>query len=198
MQYSNLTPLLHIFHPYLHCCCCYSCYTLDIAIVCTILLYIINHPYLYTNLTSLPAQQSHIPTHAYIHTYIYIHIHTYCNCYHNLVIYHQSSLPAHQSHIPTCTPITHPYTFIHTYIHTYTYILQLLSQSCYTSSIIPTCTPISHPYLHTNLTSLVTPSLHNTSHHTHSTAHHITHTSHNPDADTPRQTPSFYLLTYLP
>ena len=55
-----------------------SCYTLDIAIVCTILLYIINHPYLHSNLTSLLAHQSHIPTctaithpNTCIHTYIH-------------------------------------------------------------------------------------------------------------------------------
>ena len=99
-------------------------------------------------------------TPSYIHTYI--HIHSYCNCCILLYIINHpylhsnlTSLPAQQSHIPTCTAITHPYTYIHSYIHTYTYILQLLSQSCYISSIIPTCTAISHPYLHTNLTSLL-------------------------------------------
>ena len=90
--YSNLTSLLHIFHPYLHCCCCYSCccyihtyynclynlviYHQSIIPTCTA----ISHPYLHTNLTSLPT-----------------YIHCCCHCCHSCYT-HTTVVVAHDAH----------------------------------------------------------------------------------------------------
>ena len=86
-QSNNLPPLPEqqsniptIAHTYIHtCCCCLHTYILTYIHTYTytyvVVVTPICHPYLKTNLTSLPEHQSNIPTLTSLPTYIHTHIH---------------------------------------------------------------------------------------------------------------------------
>ena len=76
----------------------------------------------YTDLSPLPAHQSHIPTHAYIHTYIYIAIVITILSYiinHPCLHCNLTSLPAQQSNIPTCILSSLVTPSLHNTLHTH-------------------------------------------------------------------------------